>query len=756
MDSLGATGAVPPVPPTSRKGKQPTAVDPRLEVGAAVHAEATNITSYMECTRLFGARATTKMVEGTVMQVIPGLTKAGRRKTDLLVRWMLPGRTVEKTLALRTVKKGPPPETTVTRDNSVVDGSPVTQESQAERAGGGCSSDTLTNAAALSTSQVTPPVRGSSAPSGPSRGNSDATVAPAPTGIPARVTAHGLDWSARPVSEPVGGPVPRHAWSVRTLSGEVIHEQGDAVGPGQSRLPYDYFMAMFPLDQLVRMVRLTSAKLAARNRPATTAGEVLKFLGVILLATRYEFGARADLWATQARNKYLPAPAFGERTGMPRARFDALWSCVTFSEQRSAGDTSEQGRWELITDFVSAINEHRAARVTPSESICVDESMSKWYGQGGHWIQRGLPMYVAIDRKPENGCELQNAACGRSGIMLRLRVVTTAEHQQAVAVEGGNSVPHGTSVLKALVAPWAGSKRIVCADSYFASVATATHLLAMGLRFIGVVKTATKSYPMAALSGVEVTRRGAHVSYAHTNADGVVDLMAVLWVDRERRYFIASTSTSSPGAPCERVRWRQVGDHAERVTLTVPQPEVAEVYYATCAQIDRHNRCRQDDLRLEHKLGTHDWSLRVNLTLLGMCLVDAWLLYSGARAGLAHLSQNAFYEDLAAQLIDNTFDTVGVRARGAARVAAGEASDGTVRYGVGVHLTPTNKRRAGKTAKDADHRAQRDCRVCKRHRSSLVCSSCRENARGEVFCCGPKTGRQCFEQHMREIHELDV
>ena len=49
--------------------------------------------------------------------------------------------------------------------------------------------------------------------------------------------------------------------------------------------------------------------------------------------------------------------------------------------------------------------------------------MSRWYGQGGHWINHGLPQYVAIDRKPENGCEIQNAACGRSGVMLRLKLV---------------------------------------------------------------------------------------------------------------------------------------------------------------------------------------------------------------------------------------------------------------------------------------------------------------------------------------------
>ena len=72
-------------------------------------------------------------------------------------------------------------------------------------------------------------------------------------------------------------------------------------------------------------------------------------------------------------------------------------------------------------------NKHRANNVLPSEWICVDESISKWYGLGGHWINIGLPMYIAIDRKPENGCEVQNAACGVSGVMLQLLLVKQEE-----------------------------------------------------------------------------------------------------------------------------------------------------------------------------------------------------------------------------------------------------------------------------------------------------------------------------------------
>jgi len=266
---------------------------------------------------------------------------------------------------------------------------------------------------------------------------------------PAVATAHGLTWTPHAVSEPVGGPVSRQIWSVQSPGGGVIQEGGDLLGPGQTRRPYDYFWAMVPMDQLTRMVHLTSSKLEARGMQPTDGGEVLKWVGVTLLATRYEFGARADLWATPARSKYTLAPAFGERTGMSRRRFDALWSCMTFSHQTGgADDASKKRRWQLINDFIVSINDHRASRVSPSDLICVDEFMCKWYRQGSHWILRGLPMYVAIDRKPENGCQIQNAAYGRSGILLRLSVVTTADHRHEEATGEEDNFPHGTAVFK--------------------------------------------------------------------------------------------------------------------------------------------------------------------------------------------------------------------------------------------------------------------------------------------------------------------
>ena len=117
---------------------------------------------------------------------------------------------------------------------------------------------------------------------------------------------------------------------------------------------------------------------------------------------------------------------------MTRDRFNDISRTMVWSvqpSQRPEGMSSETYRWLLIQDFVSNFNEHRSQFFSLGWLICVNESMSRWYGLGGHWINMGLPMYVSIDRKLEDGMEIQNAACANSGLMYQLKTVKTAESQ---------------------------------------------------------------------------------------------------------------------------------------------------------------------------------------------------------------------------------------------------------------------------------------------------------------------------------------
>jgi hypothetical protein len=66
-----------------------------------------------------------------------------------------------------------------------------------------------------------------------------------------------------------------------------------------------------------------------------------------------------------------------------------------------------------------------------------------------------------------------------SGVMLQLKVVKIADVPGSEEVQFGNndeSLLHGTNVQKHVVSPWFGSTRIVCANSYFASVGAAKEL----------------------------------------------------------------------------------------------------------------------------------------------------------------------------------------------------------------------------------------------------------------------------------------
>ena len=153
-----------------------------------------------------------------------------------------------------------------------------------------------------------------------------------------------------------------------------------------------------------------------------------------------------------------------------------------------------------------------------------------WYDQGGHWINHSLPQYVTIDRKPESGCESQNAACGRIGVILRLKLVKgidlVGEEDNDDKQNNESSLLHGTQVLKTVVSPWFGSNRIVCADSYFASVGAAKELYRNGLRFIGVVKTATRGFPKIFLTTVELNQRGDFFALTSDSVDELDPAMA--------------------------------------------------------------------------------------------------------------------------------------------------------------------------------------------------------------------------------------
>ena len=169
--------------------------------------------------------------------------------------------------------------------------------------------------------------------------------------------------------------------------------------------------------------------------------------------------------STVSKSKYRSTPDFG-KTGMNRHRFDMIWRHVKWSHQpdlQDEGTSHEDHQWKLVEYFVTHFNEYHTQILSTLYLICADESISRWYVQGGHWIYLGFPMYVAMGRKTENGADIQNASFGWSEIMMRLRIVKS-ENNEEEQQDDEDNLPHGTKVLKELEMPWSNMDRIVCAE----------------------------------------------------------------------------------------------------------------------------------------------------------------------------------------------------------------------------------------------------------------------------------------------------
>jgi hypothetical protein len=215
---------------------------------------------------------------------------------------------------------------------------------------------------------------------------------------------------------------------------------------------------------------------------------------------------------------------------------------------------------------------------------------------------------------------------------------------------------------------------------------------------------------------------------------------------------------------CRVRRMRCLGT-TKKVCFTVPmftiaQPKIAEIYYTTCAAIDKHNRLRQDDLRMEKKIETKDWSTRVNLSIFSMIVVDTWLVFSAMRntpRGV-QMNQKEFYSVLAEELIDNMY---GSRGRPSAQPRSSPnlmsfqdacmraLESGGPRAGVLTHLTPVKRLKNSKGEKTT-FRYQGRCKECQK-KTTWQCSDCDDNGK-IIYLCATKNGKRCFLNHLARNH----
>jgi hypothetical protein len=414
-------------------------VDTRTTVGGFCWAKAEAVSH--DSKRIFGAALAKTWLKGKVVSVSRrlGNDQAKRQTTFVTAEYLIGEKVYTKEIPQQSLKASLPDGCVAgpTVAAPVVDDADATVDAPAPAttvtANPSSPTSTVGMGSAAAAVQVSAQ-RGATDSTDESSQATATTMSTSTTRTPVAV-AHDFQWFDGALDVPVNGPIEeRRFWKVQDqYSGEFYKPLCDKVT--NKLTPFDCFMAMFPKKQLEEMVNATSLELEIYNKGPTSTGEMLKFFGVLILATRFEFGTRASLWNTTSSSKYIPAPCFG-KTGMSKNRFDDLWKCLVWSKQpkeRPEDMSHEAWRWMLVEGFVKNFNNHRKKFVIPSWMICVDESICRWYGLGGHWINMGLPMYISFDRKPEDGCEVQNSCCGISNIMLQLKLVKSEREESRLA-----------------------------------------------------------------------------------------------------------------------------------------------------------------------------------------------------------------------------------------------------------------------------------------------------------------------------------
>jgi Transposase IS4 len=130
---------------------------------------------------------------------------------------------------------------------------------------------------------------------------------------------------------------------------------------------------------------------------------------------------------------------------------------------------------------------------------------------------------------------------------------------------------------------------------------------------------------------IEMLKRGAVLAWIGSTDD--CELLAFVYCDHDRRYFISTCANIAGGDPIQHVRLRQMQpvdtyEEPEYQLITHNCPQAAQLYYAACGKIDQHKHCQQSGLSTEKKIRFKSWDKRVNLSIFSMIVVNLFLIRS--------------------------------------------------------------------------------------------------------------------------------
>jgi hypothetical protein len=279
--------------------------DPRLRIGGKVMANACHVVHLSKCARRYGVNKHSKRLVGTVLDVTTISVPVSTGCTSTLITTVYDfGESLfkEKTLNIWSVKAFVLPED---EGMSLIE-EIAAEAAEADMEAGNWMEESVEAPVAEiveTPADIEPKTLVDTEPDSPVAENVETpvdtdTLVDTESENPV-ATVHQTEWyvNERKTQLDVNGHVYIRHFHIRTSVGDLIGQDSDNE-VRFSRL--EYFLLMFPPTQLTTMCWLTNTMLAQQNKHPITAGELLRFFGILILTTNFEFSSQAQLWSTTA------------------------------------------------------------------------------------------------------------------------------------------------------------------------------------------------------------------------------------------------------------------------------------------------------------------------------------------------------------------------------------------------------------------------------------------------------------------------
>jgi Transposase IS4 len=149
----------------------------------------------------------------------------------------------------------------------------------------------------------------------------------------------------------IHGSVETINWQFKTEMGKEMTEDDNV---GMEQPPLDYFMACFPPQAMRNIIALTNKKLCEDDQQEMEMGELLKFFGVLILITQFEFNSQRDLWKPVSDNKFIPSPdSYFASTSAAMQLYSKQFRCDLCSQSLPQHNQDAKSWGSVSTDWIS-------------------------------------------------------------------------------------------------------------------------------------------------------------------------------------------------------------------------------------------------------------------------------------------------------------------------------------------------------------------------------------------------------------------